>query len=169
MRERLQRVGRRDVHERDRHRGVIAEVDAVRAGGDERVDALVRLREGTRRLERVLEAPVEHAHLGAPGEHRCRALDDLAQAARAERPDDRLLFAAEGHVCLLRTRRVRRPSPRSAESRIRDRCPENGTPPPVSAPAASLPRARIEDIPLGWKMATGLRSIGAAIALTPGR
>src|SRR5512138_1326966 len=105
----------------------VVEVRAVGAGGDERVDALVRLGEGARRLERVLEGEVEDAHLGAAGEHGRRALDDLAEPARAERPDDRLAIAAERHARgLLRQAGGTAPALSA--------CPGTGTSVPIKVP-----------------------------------
>ena len=118
VRERLQRVGGGDVHQRQRHLGVVAEVGAVGAGRHQRVHALARGGETPHRLERALEAPVEHPHLGAAGEARGGALHHLPQPADAERPDHRLALAAKRHACLRRL---------SAPAAVRWRCTGSGT------------------------------------------
>ena len=96
--ERLERVDGGGHHHDHRDVGVIAQVRAVRAGSDERVHLLAGLDERARHLQRVLEALVEDAHLGDVGEERRDALEDVSQAARAERPDDGPAVRVDGHV-----------------------------------------------------------------------
>ena len=122
------------------HRRLVGgpQVPRLAGQGPAQVHGRRHRRRGHARARRGAARP--HArgpHAAARRGRAARPLGDLAQAARAERPDDRLVLAAEGHVRLLCVAGLPPAAARRRRAKCGTRCPKNGAPSPNRTPAAA--------------------------------